>query len=873
MKKSKIFGFLLILAIVLQSVLKLTFFSVSKVAAGEEEVFMDSGINYVESLEDIANPERGFYKPTNIMLTSSGGSSVPTESSLRDKINTQQSDSGSSGNSNVKAYTTITHLLVGLNAFSENSYYFPESLASSSGGSLSSAVKGVTQPLTDEALDHLKSALKNVRASGATAMLRFSYNVFGWGINTAKQQLAAGDKISPATYLNAEPELSVILAHIEQLKPVLAQYADVIMCVETGFVGPWGEMHSTQMAKRPSSVVSIMNALLDALPEERTILVRNPGLFLAWYNLEYDAEAYEKANANDYEIIGKYAFEEKALSGKQYINIADIPMVPGSKAARIGMYNDAYLSDSADMGTFVGNTSNPAKDYSRNLAIDNWLSLNPKFYGGEAIQDSRVMTYNMSSIQYAAWEAFKTQTSHLNFDYDRKTFRSWASSDYSVATLGSLTGSFKGGAGQGAVLDELYADAGANGFQYFRNHLGYRLVLRDCLISQPQSIGGTLTVKGKIENVGFGSLVNPKKAALILKNRSTGSIYTHELEISPNNWKASSGLVPFEFTVEMKNGSAAHSEGVYDIYLKVYDKLDPSGAATTLRTVRFANSDSNMWNADLAANRIGVTANSADAVLVRFVDGNGATLQEDFLQKGSVPVYSGSVPSGPVSNGVATVFDGWDQPIAALTGPVIFTAQYKLPQYEIIFYDDDENLLAKLDIAYGERITQDDMKKVPASYESGDYLCTITGWTKTLSGQPTDIYEPLVTGTAKYYAIVSIELKPPVGFTITFSGGGGNLSSGNEVQDVTEGGNAVPPVYSRDGYDFDGWDSQAYQNVSGNATIIAKWKVKESLNEIPDSKKGCAGSFAGERSPFNFVLEAGISVFIICVLLLKRKQI
>ena len=46
-----------------------------------------------------------------------------------------------------------------------------------------------------------------------------------------------------------DPDQDIIEKHIAQLAPVFSQNADVIALFEAGFVGPWGEWHTTDIAE------------------------------------------------------------------------------------------------------------------------------------------------------------------------------------------------------------------------------------------------------------------------------------------------------------------------------------------------------------------------------------------------------------------------------------------------------------------------------------------------------------------------------------------------------------------------------------------------------------------------------------------------
>ncbi|MGK3975956.1 DUF4832 domain-containing protein [Sorangium sp. So ce118] len=135
---------------------------------------------------------------------------------------------------------------------------------------------------------------------------------------------SAGLKVLPRFYYAAEgsaPDapLSRVLAHIDQLEPLLEENADVIAVLHPGFVGAWGEWHSsTNNLTSPDSRKQIFDALLDALPADRMILARRPS---------HKLEAY-----------GGPLTEETAFSG--------------APLSRVGHLNDCFLASDDDVGTY-----------------------------------------------------------------------------------------------------------------------------------------------------------------------------------------------------------------------------------------------------------------------------------------------------------------------------------------------------------------------------------------------------------------------------------------------------------------------------------------------------------------------------------------
>ncbi|MBL8277653.1 MAG: DUF4832 domain-containing protein [Pelomonas sp.] len=115
--------------------------------------------------------------------------------------------------------------------------------------------------------------------------------------------------------------LARVLGHIEQLKPVLTANADVIAFLQAGFIGAWGEWHTSSNNLTASGPrTQIRDALLAALPADRFLQLRYPAYLMAW-----------------------------------------APSVPGwrdgSAASRVGAHNDCFLASATDVGTYSENTS------------------------------------------------------------------------------------------------------------------------------------------------------------------------------------------------------------------------------------------------------------------------------------------------------------------------------------------------------------------------------------------------------------------------------------------------------------------------------------------------------------------------------------
>lgn len=167
------------------------------------------------------------------------------------------------------------------------------------------------EDVPQDVLDGLDQNFADIRDAGVKAILRVAYN--------------------EGPYPDSEPDApkAQILRHIEQLKPLFQKNGDVIAWVEAGFIGAWGEWHtSTNGLDNMTDKEEILNALLAALPANRMAQVRYP--------------------AN---IIELYADPMKAVE------------------ARVAHHNDCFLSSDTDVGTYERDGENTIARDQAYLAV------------------------------------------------------------------------------------------------------------------------------------------------------------------------------------------------------------------------------------------------------------------------------------------------------------------------------------------------------------------------------------------------------------------------------------------------------------------------------------------------------------------------
>jgi len=164
--------------------------------------------------------------------------------------------------------------------------------------------------IPEETLTYIDSQFDMAREAGMKVIPRVAYNFPQGG-----------------TYPYTEPDatLARTLSHISQLTPVLVANADVIAFMEIGFVGAWGEWHSSTNGHVDEGTGindnsrAIISALLAALPSDRMVAMRYAG---------YKQQLYGNSPLT----------AQQAFSG--------IPQ------ARMGAHNDCFLASNTDWGTY-----------------------------------------------------------------------------------------------------------------------------------------------------------------------------------------------------------------------------------------------------------------------------------------------------------------------------------------------------------------------------------------------------------------------------------------------------------------------------------------------------------------------------------------
>lgn len=384
---------------------------------------VNQNIDSTDAMETLDNFDRGFYTPQVLHLKPSGGKPIE------------------------KPYAKLLHLRAEISEFSSHAWL---GIDSASGDT----IRGKDQDLTEDALNVLQQTFDNIRKNNGHVIVRICYDPWYNGRS------------------NVTPDHEWVLKHVKQLAPVLSKNTDVIVALEMGMHGAYGEMHSDT------------NITYDRIAEATNLMLRNtpPELKILTRTGNYSAKVL---GFDDWGV-------DFHIDGEKFKEIAK---AKGDTMYRVGMFNDGYLGTQYDYGTW-------GADCATSICREEGVAWLEKYgintpYGGEALTTAE--NYQViNTPEFLAYEGFRTHTSYLNIQWNNKLIESWKKTpftqndfDYDPACVDSLSG-----------------------FKYINDHLGYRFVLRESWMSDTVGDDGILRAKLRIQNVGFGNLTREVKASL-----------------------------------------------------------------------------------------------------------------------------------------------------------------------------------------------------------------------------------------------------------------------------------------------------------------------------------------------------------------------
>ncbi|MCR5113111.1 MAG: DUF4874 domain-containing protein, partial [Acholeplasmatales bacterium] len=219
--------------------------------------------------------------------------------------------------------------------------------------------------ITDSALNALDNYFMNAKANKCSLIIRFAYDGY-------------------SGKANMEPSISKMKDHIASLSSIINQHTDLIIAIECGLIGPWGEMHTSTL-----DVQSTYNEL-----------------FPAWL-----------ANVNDLPILSRKPRYVYKYMGYTLDNLDTFTKATGEDS-RLGSFNDGYYGDKYDTGTY--------ESLEARTKETAFLGKLGNVFGGECIGEPS----NQFSYDEVIDEMNLVNLTYLNYEWDDSLVLSWKDKAY-----------------------------------------------------------------------------------------------------------------------------------------------------------------------------------------------------------------------------------------------------------------------------------------------------------------------------------------------------------------------------------------------------------------------------------------------------------
>lgn len=545
-----------------------------------QDNLVPQNINFTEFVGDIPNPDRGFY-------TAGAGGTVPI-------FGGTLGGGSRAGLTRISGTNTDVEVRISYASFNLRNF------------SGYARVEGVTEnaPISADGLAYYRRTMDSIRARGGVAIMQHSYDNSSW--DEQKDELAFSPEPYGQCTVPGFEHLNWVQYHIKQLEPIWRENEDIIFAHKGGFFGPWGEMHSSDYGNSTEAYAWLMQALLDAVPASRKLIVHG-GAYISWYNATHGTPF--------------------TFANMEYLPIP----LQDTPESRFGLLNDSYANGLSHMNGLYSDMDSFSEgaqvigskyDFDRDKVL-NWIRGQNGPIGGETNEMSSRPYDSPPSIFY---EASIMGTTHLNTGWYGVNHKRWEDFEYIEANVTAPIFYPHNGKTESVIFDPVYE--GRNGLEYMRDRLGYRLVLREALASSSVTLGSDLHFRGKIQNVGFGNIFNKKNVYVLLENTLTGEVYKALTNLDARDWLKDQNIPmnnrpdntdsyrDLNFSVNLGEFHKAVPPGDYKIYMKI---SDPKAKQENLRNVQLANNESSegsMWNVVLGANQIGSTTVIAEGGFV-----------------------------------------------------------------------------------------------------------------------------------------------------------------------------------------------------------------------------------------------------------------
>lgn len=384
------------------------------------------------------------------------------------------------------------------------------------------------KPLSETNFHTMQRYFDELQRLGKKAVLRFAYEKDFMGrapVGPTKEQ---------------------IITHLEQLKPFLEKNKDLILVVQAGLVGAWGEWHSSVhgLENSKETLRDILKKLLEVVPEEKQVQVRIP----AYKNLlKEEATLYKRVSFHDdFIVIRPDRWDGEMHEGTVHFNqmVQESPYLIVDGELPWGFWSVGADPDSPSAGWIIDGMQT-----ARRLFLQHFTSLSVIHNYKEQHPNRTFDENNPPEYSMRVWKKTMITENSLN--------------QYHMPVSENYFRKKDGSAVQRSVFD------------YIRDHLGYRIELQSLQLPRKLEKGKKNLLRLELINRGFSTVHGEYQICFVLIDKE-GHITEFPTIASPKTWQPyqpeDTTCTPLIHTVELAlNVPDSLSKGNYRLGLWIPD--------------------------------------------------------------------------------------------------------------------------------------------------------------------------------------------------------------------------------------------------------------------------------------------------------------
>lgn len=344
--------------------------------------------------------------------------------------------------------------------------------------------------LTDDDFATMQAYFDELRRQGKKTVLRFAY----------EKDFMGRSPIGPTA--------AQILSHLDQLKPILHANKDLILVVQAGLIGAWGEWHSSihGLENSEDAKKAILEKLLSVVPQEKNVQVRVP----EYKNLLKDKpELYKRISFHDdFIVIRPDRWDGDMHEGTPHFDqiVKESPYLVVDGELPWGFWSVGADPDSPSAGWLID-----GMQAARRLFLQHFTSLSVIHNYKEQHANRRFDESNPPRYSMQVWkETMITEDSLAKY-------RMPVSSSYFRLKDGSRIA--------------------RSVFDYIRDHLGYRLELQSLQMPSVLKAGQANRLELTLINRGFATVFGEHIVCPVLVDTAGQVLELGALQVNPMEWQ------------------------------------------------------------------------------------------------------------------------------------------------------------------------------------------------------------------------------------------------------------------------------------------------------------------------------------------------